>query len=228
MDLLKNKKILVLGAHSDDEVLGVGGTILKVKENNSVVDVLIVTDSASAQYNEKQKLDNRDSNLHQCCKILKVDNVFQWDLPDMRLDTLSHLEMNKKLSFFIEKSDYDTVFIHHPNDINKDHQVLFDSLMVVCRPMPNQKVKSILTFYTPSSTEWGSFEKNRMFCPNVFVDIENYMDLKLNALSKYTDEVREFPHPRSLENVENVAKYFGSQVGLKFAEPFYLIRSVNS
>jgi hypothetical protein len=66
-----------------------------------------------------------------------------------------------------------------------------------------------------------------MFCPNVFIDIEKYIDLKLNALSKYTDEVREFPHPRSLENVENVAKYFGSQVGLKFAEPFRLIRSIN-
>ncbi len=223
-----NKKILVLGAHSDDEVLGVGGTILKAKDNNSKVDVLIVTDSASAQYKEKQKLENRDSNLHQCCKLLKVDNVFQWDLPDMRLDTLSHLELNKKLGAFISESDYDTVFIHHPYDINKDHHVLFDSLMVVCRPMPSQKIKSILTYYIPSSTEWGSFEKNRMFCPNVFMDIENYIDVKLEALSKYTDEVRDFPHPRSVENLENLAKYFGSQVGLKFAEPFCLIRSINS
>ena len=228
MDLLKNKKILVLGAHSDDEVLGVGGAILQAKENNSQVDVLIVTDSASAQYKEKQKLEDRDSNLHQCCKLLKVDNVFQWDLPDMRLDTLSHLELNKKLGAFISDSNYDTIFIHHPHDINMDHQVLFNSLMVVCRPIPNQKVKTILTYYTPSSTEWGSFEKNRMFCPNIFVDIENQIALKLEALSKYTDEVRNFPHPRSIENVKNVAKYFGSQVGLMFAEPFCLIRSINS
>ena len=228
MNLLKNKKILVLGAHSDDEVLGLGGTILQAKENNSEVDVLIVTDSASAQYKQKQKLEDRDSNLHQCCNLLKVDNVFHWDLPDMRLDTLSHLELNKKLGAFISDSNYDTIFIHHPHDINMDHQVLFSSLMVVCRPIPNQKVKTILTYYTPSSTEWGSFEKNRMFCPNVFVDIENYIALKLEALSKYTDEVRDFPHPRSIENVENVAKYFGSQVGLMFAEPFCLIRSINS
>ena len=112
MDLV-DKKILVVGAHSDDEVLGVGGTILKAKDNNSKVDVLIVTDSASAQYNEKKKLDNRDRNLHQCCEILKVDNVFQWDLPDMKLDTFSHLELNKKLSLFIEKSEYDIIFIQH-------------------------------------------------------------------------------------------------------------------
>ena len=226
MDLV-DKKILVVGAHSDDEVLGVGGTILKAKDNNSKVDVLIVTDSASAQYNEKKKLDNRDSNLHQCCEILKVDNVFQWDLPDMKLDTFSHLELNKKLSLFIEKSEYDIIFIHHPYDINKDHQVLFDSLMVVCRPVPNQRIASILTYYTPSSTEWGGFERSRMFCPNIFVDIENYIDTKLEALSIYTDEVRKFPHPRSIENVENVAKYFGAQVGLSFSEPFCLIRSIN-
>jgi len=227
MDFLKNKKILVIGAHSDDEVLGVGGTILNAISQGSKVDVLIVTDSASAQYREKQKLKNRDSNLQQCCKLLKVDNVFQWDLPDMRLDTLSHLEINNKLFSFIDDSEYDTVFIHHPHDINKDHQILFDSVMVACRPMPNNNVKTILTYYTASSTEWGAYEINRMFCPNIFIDIEKYIDLKLIALSKYTNEVREFPHPRSLENVENVAKYFGSQVGLKFAEPFCLIRSIN-
>ena len=226
MDLV-NKNILVLGAHSDDEVLGVGGTILKAKDNNSKVDVLIVTDSASAQYNEKQKLDNRDSNLHQCCKILKVDNVYQWNFPDMRLDTFSHLEINKRLFSFIEKSDYDIIFIHHPHDINKDHQVLFESLMVVCRPIPKQRIESILTYYTPSSTEWGGFETSRMFCPNVFIDIENYIDIKLDALSEYVDEVRQFPHPRSIENVENVAKYFGAQVGLSFVEPFCLIRSIH-
>ena len=227
MDFLKNKKILVIGAHSDDEVLGVGGTILNAISQGSQVDVLIVTDSASAQYREKHKLKNRDSNLQQCCKLLNVDNVFQWNLPDMRLDTLSHLDINNKLFSFIDDAKYDTVFIHHPHDINKDHQILFDSLMVVCRPMPKNNVKTILTYYTASSTEWGAYESNRMFCPNIFIDIEKFIDLKLTALSKYTDEVREFPHPRSLENVENVAKYFGSQVGLKFAEPFCLIRSIN-
>ena len=224
---LVNKKILVVGAHADDEVLGVGGTILKAKDCNSEVDVLIVTDSASAQYNDRKKLDDRHSNLHQCCKILKVDNVLNWNLPDMRLDTLSHLEINNKLSLFIAKSNYDFIFVHHPHDINKDHQLLFDSLMVVCRPVLAQSKVSILTYYTPSSTEWGGFDRNRVFCPNVFIDIENYISVKLDALSVYKDELKEFPHPRSIENVENVAKYFGSQVGLSFAEPFCLIRSIN-
>lgn len=203
MEILKNKNILVVGAHSDDEVLGVGGSILKAKANHSKVDVLIVTDSASAQYNDNEKLVNRLSNLHQCSDVLKVDNVFQWNFPDMRLDTIPHFELNK------------------------DHQILFSSLMVACRPIPNQKIKTILTYYTPSSTEWGGYEKNRNFCPNIFIDIEEYMDLKIEGLSKYTDEIRDFPHPRSLENVKNLAKYFGSQVGLRFAEPFCLIRSID-
>lgn len=227
MEILKNKKILVLGAHSDDEVLGVGGSILKAKNNNSKVDVLIVTDSASSQYAQKGKIENRLSDLHQCSNLLKVDNVFQWDFPDMRLDTIPHIELNKKLEEFILQYNYDTIFIHHPYDINKDHQILFASLMVACRPVPSQKVKTILTYYTPSSTEWGGYEKNRNFCPNIFIDIEEYIDLKLEGLSKYKDEIRDFPHPRSLINVENLAKYFGSQVGLRFAEPFCLIRSID-
>lgn len=226
MDLLTNKNILVIGAHSDDEVLGVGGTILKAKDNNSKVDVLIVTDSASAQYVEKKKITKRDGDLHQCCNILGVDNVYQLDFPDMRLDTLSHLEINKRLEEIIHASCYDTIFIHHPYDINKDHQILFDSVLVVCRPKIENTVQTILTYYTVSSTEWGGFDRNTIFIPNIFINIDKYLEKKLLALSQYTDELRAFPHPRSIENVENVAKYFGSQVSCLAAEPFCLIRSI--
>lgn len=227
MESIKNKSVLVVGAHSDDEVLGVGGTILKAKAQGCTVDVLIVTDSASTQYqNDEHRQLKRKSHLEESCSILGVDNFYQWDLPDMRLDTISHVELNQKIESLLITNSYNTVFIHHANDINMDHQVLFNSLMVATRPVPDQTVTSIYSYFTPSSSEWGGFDRSRIFCPNVFIDIGGFIDLKLKALNAYSDELRAYPHPRSIENVRNVAQYFGSQVGLECAEAFELIRCV--
>ena len=229
MDLLSNKNILVIGAHSDDEVLGVGGAILNAKNLGSKVDVLIVTDSSSVQYKDKAEKKNiRDKALDNCCNILGVDNVYQWSFPDMRLDTLSHVDINIKIEEFLTQGQYDTIFVHHRNDINMDHRVLFDCVMVAARPTPSQSVKSIYCYYTPSSSEWGAFDNNSIFSPNLFIDIEKNLSKKIEALSMYKDEVQPYPHPRSIENIVNTAKYFGSQVGLYAAEPFQIIRSVQN
>ena len=226
---LKNKNILVLGAHSDDEVLGLGGMILSAKKLGSKVTVLIATDSVSEQYaNVKQKLIERDDAFKSCCEALGVDNFSRLSFPDMKLDSILHVNLNKAISKFISDQDFDTVFVHHPYDINLDHRLLFESILVVARPTPNQKIKSIITYYTPSSTEWNAIDSNRIFVPNMFLDIEGVIDEKISAILKYESEIKNYPHPRSVENIKNMAAYFGSQVGLKLAEPFKLIIHVHS
>ena len=227
MDITQNNKILVLGAHPDDETLGVGGTILKAYSNNSTVDVLIATDGASSQYaGDSKKQSLRSNYFSSACEILKINNRFQLDFPDMRLDTVPHIDLNMQIADVIQKGNYDTIFIHHPHDINKDHQILFHSVMVACRPT-GLKNPSIYTYYTVSSSEWGIYEANTIFCRNVFVDISEFIDQKIAAFECYKDEIREYPHPRSLENIINTAKFFGSQIGVQFAEPFRLVRLLN-
>jgi len=227
MDITQNNKILVLGAHPDDETLGVGGTILKAHSNNSIVDVLIATDGASSQYaGDSTKQSLRSNYFSSACEILKINNIFQLDFPDMKLDTIPHIDLNMQISDVIQKGNYDTIFIHHPHDINKDHQILFHSVMVACRPILS-KTPSIYTYYTVSSSEWGIYESNTIFCPNVFVDISEFIDQKIAAFECYKDEIRDYPHPRSIENIINTAKFFGSQIGVHFAEPFRLVRLLN-
>ena len=229
MEFITNKRILVIGAHSDDEVLGVGGTVLQASKLDSQVDVLIVTDSVSTQYESASIMGvRRVSHLTECCEILGVNSVTQWEYPDMKLDTIAHVDLNRKIENFLLERKYDTVFVHHRNDINKDHRILFDSVMVATRPVPSQTIKAIYCYYTPSSTEWGAHGGSSIFCPNMFVDVSNVLSKKLEALNKYKDELREYPHPRSIENVENVAKYFGAQVGLKAAEAFQIIRNIQN
>ena len=218
----------MIGAHADDETLGLGGTILKAASNNSIVDVLIVTDSTSSQYvNDNNKKKIRNANLKAACNKLQVNNIFEFNFPDMQLDSISHIKLNIKIAKLINKEMYNTIFVHHPNDINKDHQILFDSVMVACRPQPKSSVTSVLTYYVVSSTEWGGYEASTMFRPNVFINISEFIDQKIEVFKIYKDEIREYPHPRSIENIINTAKYFGSQVGMGFAEPFKLLRLLN-
>jgi len=145
------------------------------------------------------------------------------DFPDMRLDTIAHVDKNIALGKVISAGGYDTIFVQDRTDINKDHNELYESTMVACRPYPGQKVKHLLSYYVNSSTEWGNLLKKKPFDPNVFVDISKSIDHKLAAMEKYTTEIRDYPHPRSTEGIRNSAKYFGNIVGVEFAEPFHLV-----
>ncbi|WP_182034752.1 PIG-L deacetylase family protein [Vibrio diabolicus] len=230
MDLFNLKKVLVVGAHADDEVLGIGGTISRLTNQGIQVDVLIVTDSTSSQYQSHQNLseidENRRSGLELSCETLGVHTVHQFNFPDMRLDQVAHVELNRSISQVINSGNYDTIFVHHHSDVNLDHQMVFKSVMVCTRPMPNSSIKNVFCYYTPSSTEWGSYSESSAFIPNVFVDISHHLDTKLKAFEVYTDEIREYPHPRSSDNLVSVAKFFGSSVGLDAAEPFVLVRHI--
>lgn len=220
------KKVLVIAAHPDDEILGVGGTISKLTKLGKQVDVLIFTDGSSTQYLDNNSL-LEDKFLEAKLAMSKVgaNLLKRLDFPDMRLDTIAHVEKNISLTQIIANGDYDTVFVQNVSDINKDHKELFESTVVACRPYPNQKVKHLLSYYVNSSTEWGNILLDNPFKPNVFIDISETISEKLQAMSEYKTELRDYPHPRSLEAIENSSKYFGNMVGIRYAEAFKLIFS---
>ncbi len=217
-------KVLVIAAHPDDEILGVGGTISILSKMGKQVDVLIFTDGSSTQYFDNDAiLEDKFHEAKEANYIVGSAVLPRADFPDMRLDTIAHVDKNIALGKVISQGEYDTIFIQDRTDINKDHNELYESTMVACRPYPGQKVKHLLSYYVNSSTEWGNLLKKRPFNPNVFVDITETIDDKLNAMEKYTTEIRDYPHPRSIEAIRNSAKYFGNMVGTEFAEPFHLV-----
>ena len=145
------------------------------------------------------------------------------DFPDMRLDTVAHVDKNIALSKVIGYGKYDTVFVQECSDINKDHRELYESTLVACRTFPGQPVRYLLSYYVNSSTEWGNLLNIGTFKANVFIDISSTIDIKLAAMEKYQTELRKYPHPRSLKGITNSAEYFGNMIGLEFAEPFKLL-----
>ena len=215
-------KILIIAPHPDDEVLGCGGTIAKHTKERDEVCFCIVTKAYLPDWSE-EFIKNRPKEIEKANKILGIKKTYFLDYPTVKLDTIPQKELNESISKVVNEVNPDVVYIPHKGDLNKDHRLVFESCLVVTRPA-NHKVKRILSYETLSETEWG--QAIEPFIPNVYVDISETFEKKIKAIKAYESELREYPHPRSLEIVEALAKKRGSEVGVNFAEAFILIREI--
>ncbi len=209
-------KILVIAPHPDDEVLGMGGTIKKLSKKNKII-LCVVSEGATAQYKDKKMIKVRRDSCKKTAKILGISQTIFLDYPDMRLN-LSHLDINKKLEEIIEKYRPEIVYTAPKNDLNLDHQMVFNSTLVACRPKSG--VKQILCYEIQGNTKVP-------FAPNVFENIEKEFPYKIKGFKMYKSEIEEFPNPRSIAAIENLAIQRGVESGTKKAEAFELIRVVN-
>ena len=223
-------KVLVIAAHPDDEVLGCGGIMAKLAANGCEVNVLIVTDGSSSQYADsddlQQIIENKKQETWNCAQTLGVNQVYYGGLPDMRLDTVPHTAINKAIESAIDKLKPDTIFTHFWGDVNMDHQNVYKSTLVAVRPTIGQTVKEVYCYRVPSSTEWTPNKADTMFMPDVFVDISEVAELKYEAFSKYSTELRDYPHPRSVQHLKKLDIVRGLEVGQGPTETFVLLRKL--
>lgn len=219
-------RALVIAAHPDDEILGVGGTIPLIINNGGSVDVLVVTDGSSTQYlDDSDILERKFDEARSASGIVGARLLSRLNFPDMKLDKVLHVDLNMALEEVIRVGEYDTIFSQNDSDVNLDHYEVFKSAITACRPQPGQLVKRFYKYYVNSSTDWGGFSSSKPFSPNVFFNISKTIAIKEKAMMAYVSELREYPHPRSIEAINNTAKYFGNIVGYEFAEPFELVYS---
>lgn len=220
--------VLVIAAHPDDEVCGMGGTIAKLASKGDKVYVLFVTDGCTSQYRHCSNLDEILKRKYEEAKratdVLGVKKIFFGDLPDMRLDNIDHIEVNNVIENVVKEIEPEAVYTHFYGDVNLDHQCVYKSTLVAVRPLPGQSVKEVYCYSVPSSTEWTAGTSSTTFMPNVYVDISNYAEKKYAAFAEYKTEVREFPHPRSVEHMKALDTAVGLQVGLGRSESFMLLR----
>ena len=221
-----NKKILVVAAHPDDEVLGCGGTIARYVQEGYDANVVFMTDGVSSRKETsiQNEINNREKSAILASQILGINLVEILDFPDNGMDTLPILDIVQKLEAIIAKVEPSIVFTHHWGDLNIDHRITYQSVLTACRPYPGQVVREIYSFEIPSSTEWSSPSVENNFSPNYFVDIGETIDLKMSALQAYNQEMHNFPHSRSLKAVNSLAQLRGATVGIDAAECFVVIR----
>ena len=218
-------RILVFAAHPDDEVLGMGGTIAVHADRGDSVRIVCVTDGSSTQYPGDAELRaQKEEEARAAAAELGVSDYVHLDLPDMRLDTVPHVEINRVVEEHVRDFAPTCVYTAQP-DVNLDHRALFDSVVVATRPLPEQPVRRLLTYAPTSSTEWTPARLN-WFVPNWFVDVTTTLERKLSAFARYETERRSYPHPRSERAIRAAAEFYGASCGCEYAEPFVLVRSL--
>lgn len=218
--------VLIVAAHPDDEVLGVGGTLAKHVQAGDQVHILLMADGETSRDGGHQ-IEARKQAAQDCAKVLGAKTTQCLNLPDNQMDTIPLLDIVKKIEHAIDQIKPNIVYTHHPNDLNIDHDITSRAVVTACRPVWPFTISKILAFETLSCTEWSDAYSGNAFTPDYFVDVTGSWSVKCAALECYKSELRAFPHPRSYEALEALATYRGVQVGCKKAEAFKTLRIID-
>jgi len=220
---MKNK-VLIVAAHSDDEVLGCGGTIAKLAKQGNEVAVIFMTNGVSSRNEKDELIKIKERKLHSehAAEILGISRIIQYDYPDNCMDTVPLLHVTKSIEEELREFQPEIVITHFANDLNIDHATVARATLTATRPLAGSSVKKVLGFEVNSSTEWA-FDAPH-FRPNYFVNISETFNMKIDAMRAYENELRARPHPRSLEGIEALASLRGNSSGYRYAEAFKIYR----
>jgi len=234
-------KILVIAAHPDDEVLGMGATIKKFTKAGEKVKIVIMATGIAARRstdfknktnyeinkNEQKIIEKQIKQIRiqsiKAAKVLGVKDIEFLDFPDNEMDIVSNLQITKSIESIIHSFKPEIIYTHTPLDVNVDHVSCYRAVLTATRPKKNTVVKKVLSFEVPSSSEWNF---TSIFTPNTFVDITHELKYKIKALQAYETEYEKYPHPRSKKALEAIGNRWGTVSGYSIAEAFTLVRSL--
>lgn len=223
---MKNK-ILVVAPHADDEIIGCGGTIAKAINQGDEVYIVIATNASigAPELFQEDDIRNVREEALKSHKYLGVKKTFFLDFPAPALNAFPEYKISVELSKIINKVNPNILYLPHPGDLHQDHKAVYRASLVAARPQGNYCVEEIYCYETLSETEWTPYQE-KAFIPNVFNDVSDFFELKLEAMRFFKSQIKEFPHTRSTETFEALAKFRGATVGVKRAESFIVERIV--
>ena len=225
---IKNKKVLIIVAHPDDETFGCGGLIKKLSLNNNNIGVISFTNGVGSRPNQKIiQIKEREQSSKNASKILGFKWLAQYDYSDNELDKVSLLEIIKIIEKHKKKFNPHIVLTHNFSDLNIDHRKIAEATLTAFRPEPKEKLEQFITFEVPSATDFRVLKNKKNFLPNYYVDIEKNISAKVKAIRSYKKELKPYPHSRSVIGIKNLNKIRGNQSGLKYAEAFEIIRKID-
>lgn len=217
-----SKKILIVAAHPDDEVLGCFGTVAKYIQDGYEAYTLILGEGKTSRDGaSKEEITLLHKEIQKANKAIGIKKVYIESLPDNRFDSVPLLDIIKIINKVKEEVQPEIIFTHFANDLNIDHQLTCQAVLTATRPMEGECVKEIYAFEILSSTEWNY---PLSFSPDTFVNVKETLQLKQEAMNYYQSELRSYPHPRSLKGIQINAHYRGMSVGLEAVEAFKTLR----
>lgn len=232
IDKVIHMDILCVVAHPDDEILGVGGTLSRHAAEGDDVHICILSDGVTSRYDEvtpevESEIQQRKNRAERACDKLGVSSVSLHRFPDNQFDSVPLLEIVKVIEAEIDEYDPKIIYTHHYGDLNIDHELTCRAVQTATRPLKESGIERVLAFETLSASEWSIPNSRNAFEPTIFTNISDTIESKIEALSVYEDELREPPHPRTIDTVRANARVWGAKSGVNAAEPFELLREIN-
>lgn len=216
-------RALVISAHMDDEILGMGGTIARHVARGDAVTVCIVCKRAYNHQFDPQIVQEEKEASRRAAEFLGYQDIRFFDLRDELLDDRL-LDVIIPLEECVLKMMPSVVYTHHRGDSNQDHRAVFQASLIACRAISQYKVPRLLSYEVLSSTDQAPPFPEYAFQPNFYVNISDFLGRKIEAMKAYTRELREFPHPRSAKGIEVLAQKRGMEMDFRAAEAFMILR----
>jgi LmbE family N-acetylglucosaminyl deacetylase len=220
------KTIIVISAHPDDETLGAGGTLLKHKENGDEIHWLIATNIFENQGFSKERIQARQVEIEKVAKHLCIKGVFKLDYPTMSLSSSSLINLVPEISKIFMEVKPEVIYTLNRSDAHSDHRYLSDAVMACTKSFRYPFIKKVLMYECISETEFAPAFFEKVFIPNYFVDITDFIDKKLKIMRIFESELSDPPFPRSEENIKALARFRGSSVGCHYAEAFQVVKII--
>lgn len=212
------RRVLVVAAHPDDDVLGCGGYMGRLTARGTEVGVMLLSDGVTSREIQPQEVVHRQQSAREALAVLGVRAPWLEHYPDNAMDTVPLLDVAKVVTDRVVDFEPDTILTHSLSDLNIDHRLTAEAVLIAARPQPHSPVRRLLHFEVPSATGWRP--EGSTFDPRLHVDVSAFMTAKLEALRCYDAEMRAWPHARSYEAVEALMRWRGASVGVEAAEAF--------
>lgn len=216
-------KVLVISVHPDDETLGCGGTILKHKRLGDEIYWLILTNIDAAHGWDTIQVERRQREIEKVFGLYGFNQRFKLDFPAVKLDTIPYSELVGRISQIFYEISPNVVYVPNRSDIHTDHQIAFRAIMSCTKQFRFPFINRILMYECLSETEFAPALTENTFVPNVFIDVSEFWQQKLEIMKIYDSELMDALYPRSLEVMENLARFRGSRIGKRYAEAFTLL-----
>ena len=221
------KKVIVISAHPDDEILGAGGTLLKHKRSGDNLAWLIITGVDEANGFTKERVRTRELEIQQVSESIGFSKVYKLNYPTMGLNPAIVNEMIPKISSIFNEFEPEVIYVMNRSDAHSDHRYTFDAVAACTKSFRYPFIKKVLMYECLSETEFAPILPERVFQPNYFVDISDFLNKKIEIMKIFKSELGEHPFPRSIKNIKALAIFRGATVGVNYAEAFQLIKYID-
>jgi LmbE family N-acetylglucosaminyl deacetylase len=220
-------KIIIISAHPDDETLGAGGALLKHKKGGDQINWLIVTDIFEEQGFSKERVFSREKEVEKVSGMYGFSNVYKLGYPTMKLNDTIVFDLVNKISKIFHELEPEIIYVMNRSDAHSDHRIVFDSVMACTKSFRYPFIKKVLMYECLSETEFAAVLPERVFQPNYFIDISEFLQKKIDIMKVYDSELGNHPFPRSINNIKALAIFRGATVGVTYAESFQLIKYID-